>query len=332
MARVLTRRNTLKLMTAGASALLARPMIAIAADDYPARPITLINPNPPAGYTDNLGRMISTPLGRVLGKPVTVSNIPGASQMLGLEYFLKQPDDGYFLLVMAASFVPVNILLEHASYKTGDFSMINLPARDYTLMATSSDSDLKTVDDVIMALKKNPASLSLGVPRASTDYINLVLLMRAAGIDPAKLRLVTYESGGQVRSAVLGAIVDCGFAGGEGFLPLADQITPLLTFLPKRHEPFDAPAVPEINVGAPFEPVAGSLRGFAVSTRFKDKYPDRYRRVVEAYKTVFADPKVIAALKSQDLASDWYGPEDSQDVYLKTCQQMQDHADLLQGS
>lgn len=333
MENSVTRRSSLKLLATGiASAALSRGRAFAATEDYPARPITMINPNPPAGYTDNLGRVICTPLGRVLGRPVTVSNIPGASEMLGLEYFLKQPDDGYFILVVAPSFIPVNILLQHAPFKAADFAMINLPARDFTLLATSRGGALKSVNDLIAILKKNPQTLSIGVPRASTDHINLILLIQAAGIDSTKLRLVTFESGGQVRSAVIGAVVDCGLAGGEGFLPLVEQIRPLLTFAAQRQAPFDAPAIPEVNVGTSFEPVAGSLRGFAVGSNFKDKYPDRYNKLVAAYKTVFTDPKVIASLKSQDLASTWYGPEDSQAVYLKTCQQIQDHANLLKAS
>jgi tripartite-type tricarboxylate transporter receptor subunit TctC len=312
--------------------MLARPALVAATEDYPARPIILVNPNPPAGYTDNLGRVIAGPLSKVLGRPVTVTNVPGASELLGHEWFLRQPDDGYVLLVSAPSFVPLNILLQHAPFKISDFSMINLPARDYTLLATSVSGKLKTLDDVIAALKQDSASLSIGVPRASTDFINLILLMRAAGIDNTKLRLVTFENGGAVRSAILGGVVDCGFAGGEGFLPTADEITPLLTFADKRQTPFEAPTVAEVNVGSPFEPVAGSLRGFVVSTNFKEKYPDRYRRVVDAYKAVFTDPKVVDALKNQQLGWVWYGPEDSQAVYLKTCQQMQDHADLLKGA
>jgi putative tricarboxylic transport membrane protein len=332
MTRPITRRTALKFATAGiSSATIFAPAIA-ATEDYPARPIVLVNPNPPAGYTDNLGRLISVPLGKELGKPVTVANVPGASEMLGHEYYLKQNDDGHVLLVTAASFIPVNILLQHAPFKISDFSMINLPARDYTLLATSAGGDLKSLNDVISALQKDPASLSIGFPRSSTDYINLILLMRAAGIDTTKLRLVTFESGGVVRTSILGGVVDCGFAGGEGFLPVADQIKPLLTFATERKPPFDAPAVSEVNVGTKFEAVAGSLRGFAVSTAFKTKYPGRYSRLVNAYKNVFSDPKVIASLKNQELASTWYGPDDSDDVYLKTCQQIQDHADLLKGT
>jgi tripartite-type tricarboxylate transporter receptor subunit TctC len=332
MRRPITRRTALKLATAGiSSAALCAPAIA-APDDYPSRPIVLVNPNPPAGYTDNLGRVIAVALGKELGRPVTVANVPGASEMLGHEYFLKQKDDGYVLLVTAASFIPINILLQHAPFKISDFAMINLPARDYTLLATSVGGDLKSLDNVISALRKDPGSLSIGFPRASTDYINLVLLMRAAGIDVAKLRLVTFESGGVVRTSVLGGVVDIGLAGGEGFLPVADQIRPLLTFAAERKSPFDAPVVSEIDVGTKFDAIAGSLRGFAVNATFKAKYPDRYSRLVEAYKNVFSDPHVVATLKNQDLASTWYGPDDSDDVYLKTCQQIQDYADLLKGA
>ena len=332
MTRPITRRTALKYATAAVSSAAVFAPAIVAAEDYPSRPIVLVNPNPPAGYTDNLGRLVSVPLGKELGRPVTVANVPGASEMLGHEYFLRQNDDGYVLLVTAASFIPVNILLQHAPFKTSDFAMINLPARDYTLLATSTGSDLKSVDDVISTLQKDPASLSIGFPRSSTDYINLILLMRAAGIDTRKLRLITFESGGIVRTSVLGGVVDVGFAGGEGFLPIADQIRPLLTFAAERKPPFAAPVVSEVNVGAKFEPVAGSLRGFAVSSAFKAKYPDRYARLVQAYKNVFADPKVVAALQKQDLASAWYGPDDSDAVYLKTCEQIQDHADLLQGT
>ena len=172
----------------------------MAAEDYPSRPIVLVNPNPPAGYTDNFGRLVSVPLGKELAgrSPWPMCR---RSEMLGHEYFLRQNDDGYVLLVTAASFIPVNILLQRAPFKTSDFAMINLPARDYTLLATSTGSDLKSVDDVISTLQKNPASLSIGFPRSSTDYINLILLMQAAGIDTRKLRLITFESGGIVRTS-----------------------------------------------------------------------------------------------------------------------------------
>ena len=145
------------------------------------------------------------------------------------------------------------------------------------------------------------------------------------------MRLVTFDGGGPTRTAVLGGVVDIGLAGGEGFLPLADQFRPLLTFDDKRREPFQAPAVTEVKLGRPLEAVPGSLRGFAVHRTFRDKYPDRYRHVLAAFEKVFKDPATKTMLDNAQLASEWYGPEDSNRVYLHAFQQMQEHASLLKG-
>lgn len=264
MTSKITRRDTLKFVATGAAAatILGMPAIASADTAYLSGPITLVNPNPPAGYNDNLGRLISGPLGKVLGQPVTVINIPGASELLGHEYFLKEPDDGSFLLVTAASFISMNILLQHAPFSISDFSMINLPARDYSLLATNSENtSLKTVNDVVSWLQKNAGSLSIGVARASTDYINVFLFAKAIGLNPKNLRLVTYESGGTTRSAIIGGDVDCGFAGGKGFLPIADQITALLAFTAQPQAPFTCPSASQVKFNGPLDFVAGSLRG-----------------------------------------------------------------------
>src|SRR3978361_1161384 len=102
----INRRNTLKIIAGGGTAIaLARPAIVSAQDAYPSRPISLVNPNPPAGYTDHLARVLSGPLTKEFGKPVSVVNIPGASEMLGHQYVLDQPADGYYLLCTAASFI-----------------------------------------------------------------------------------------------------------------------------------------------------------------------------------------------------------------------------------
>jgi hypothetical protein len=68
MTSKIARRDTFKLVAAGAAVAttLGMPAIASAGTVYPSGPITLINPHPPAGYNDNLGRLIYGPLGKVL--------------------------------------------------------------------------------------------------------------------------------------------------------------------------------------------------------------------------------------------------------------------------
>ena len=179
--------------------------------------------------------------------------------------------------------------------------MINLPARDFTLTCAPKDTKLKSVHDVVSQLKAGPMSLSIGTLSAQPDYVNLVIFMKALDIPLNKLRLVTYNGGGECRSAVVGGVVDIGMAGGLGFLPLADQITPLLTFDADPQPPFNSPTVAQANLGRPIEFVAGSLRGFATTASFNAKYTDRYDLVVTAYKKCFNNPKMITALKTAQL-------------------------------
>jgi tripartite-type tricarboxylate transporter receptor subunit TctC len=331
----IARRGTFKLIIAGASAVstIAKPAIGSVADNYPSRSIILVNPYSPGGYVDNLARLVAPYLGQVLGQPVTIINTPGADGMLGHEYFLRQPDDGYYLLADSVLTASQNILIEHAPFKISDFSMINLPARDYTLMATSINNEkLQSIQDVIKALHEDPSSISIGIETATSDYINLALMAKATGIPLNKLRIVTFDGGGPIRTAVLGGVIDCGFAGGEGFLPLADQIRPLLTFANQPQDPFKSPTVAQVNFGASMEFVAGSLRGFAVSNSFKNKYPSRYDIIVKAYHSVFTNPKAIMSLDKQQLASTWYGPKNSQDIYLKTSKQLAKYNYLMHGA
>src|SRR3546814_15925346 len=86
-----------------------------------------------------------------------------------------------------------------------------------------------------------------------------MLFADANGIDRAGLRLVTYDGGGPTRNATAGGVVDIGLVGGQGFLPLAEKITPLLVFDAAKRDGWDCPTITEIAAGAEF--VAGSQRG-----------------------------------------------------------------------
>ena len=80
-------------------------------------------------------------------------------------------------------------------------------------MATSAESEIKTVQEVIDKLKADPTSLSVGVQPASADLVNLMLFVDANGISREGLRLVTYDGGGPLTSALLGQKIDAGFSG-----------------------------------------------------------------------------------------------------------------------
>jgi len=206
--------------------------------------------------------------------------------------------------------------------------MINLPSRDYTLVATAADSDVASIDDVIARLREDRTSLTIGIQPASADLVNLMLFLDANGIPRDGLRLVTYDGGGPARNATAGNVVDIGLVGGQGFLPLAEQIRPLLIFDSETRDGWDVPAVTDV-VGADADYVSGSQRGWVCHSSFVENHPDRYETLVEAFRT--ATEASAETLENQQLASTWYGPEASTAGLRQTARVMEQHVDLLQG-
>jgi tripartite-type tricarboxylate transporter receptor subunit TctC len=312
-------------------AAIGAPAILRAAN-YPERPINVVVPFDTGGYNDRLARAFAPFLQEALGQPLVIVNRGGAGALLGHSYFMQQPDDGYTILcTSAAPYIPLNILTQEAPFKLEDFHMINLPSRDYTLMATSAESDLKSVADVISRLKADAGSLSIGVQPSSADLVNMMLFADANGIDRAGLRLVTYDGGGPTRNAAAGGVVDIGMVGGQGFLPLAEKIRPLCIFDDMQRDGWDCPAVTDVN-GADAKFVAGSQRGWAVHSSFVTKHADRYAVMLKAMESATKDPKSVESLTTQQLATDWFGPELSNKALRNTAKVMAEHVDLLKGA
>ena len=328
-----TRRAVLKMTVAAVTLAsgLAMPSMLAAQDAYPSRPINVIVPFATGGYNDRLARAFAPYLEKELGQPLNIVNQEGAGAQLGHTYALQQPNDGYTVLLTSASpYIPLSILLQNAPYKLEDFTMINLPSRDYTLAATSSDSEIENMQQVIDALKADPSSLSIGVQPASADYANLMLTMNAAGIDPTKLRIVTYDGGGPARNATAGGQVDVGFVGAEGFLPLKEKIKPLAMYTAETPEWWpDAPTIADAGIQTEF--VEGSQRGWAVATKLKQEQPEIYATLAGAIERASKDPAAIEALQKQELSTTWYGEEASQKAYLDNAAAMEKHVELLKS-
>ena len=78
------------------------------AQNYPAKPIRLICPFPPAGSVDIASRAIAHELTKGLGQPVTVENRPGAGGNLGGEAAARSAPDGYSLFMSTSGIQAIN--------------------------------------------------------------------------------------------------------------------------------------------------------------------------------------------------------------------------------
>ena len=69
------------------------------AQDYPTKPVRIVEPFGAGGGPDIIARAISPKLSELWGQPVTVENHPGAGATAAPELVMKSSPDGYTLLV-----------------------------------------------------------------------------------------------------------------------------------------------------------------------------------------------------------------------------------------
>src|SRR6184192_104082 len=80
----------------GAAALTSAALIgAAAAQDYPAKPITMIVPYAAGGPTDTVGRVVTERMRVELGQPIVAENVGGAGGSIGLGRLARAAPDGY---------------------------------------------------------------------------------------------------------------------------------------------------------------------------------------------------------------------------------------------
>src|ERR1700759_866931 len=97
-----------------------------ASDTWPRRPVTIVVPFDVGGSADRLARGFAQYMPKYLGQPMTVVDRAGASGMIGTNFLLQQPPDGYtVMLTPATPFIPINILVTRARFTLDSFTFVN---------------------------------------------------------------------------------------------------------------------------------------------------------------------------------------------------------------
>ena len=101
-------------MTAAFALAFAAVLSPAAAQDYPARPVTIVVPFVPGGSTEISARIVAQHLETRLGKPVIVENKPGAGTVIGSNHVAKSAPDGYTLLQATSTPMAINVSVHKA--------------------------------------------------------------------------------------------------------------------------------------------------------------------------------------------------------------------------
>jgi len=135
--------------------------IAVAADDYPTRPIRLVVGFPPGGTTDVLARMLATRLSQKLGRQFVVENKAGASGMIGTNEVARAKPDGYTLLFSSSTMATYRALYANTPFDAQkDFAPVAALATTPYLLVVHPSLPVKSLSELITYAKAHPGEVN----------------------------------------------------------------------------------------------------------------------------------------------------------------------------
>ena len=215
--------------------------------DYPTKPIILQVPWPAGGSTDVGARIVAAIAEKKMGQPIVVTNRVGAGSQIGLTETARQKPDGYSLGY--ASLPALNTIIldpeRKALFDLNSLVFIINQVIDPGIIWAKGDSPYKTLKDLLEDARKRPGEI-----RAATtgilgdDHLAILMLEEAAKVN---FRIVHFDGGAQVFTAVLGGQVDVAF-GNVGDIAAKMKGNPLRVLM--MMDPQRSKFMPDVPTGA----------------------------------------------------------------------------------
>jgi len=143
------------------AAALAVPVVAVAAEQYPAKPIRLIAPSSPGSGVDIVARFLGQKLSDNMKQQVVVDNRAGAGANLGAEIAVHAPRDGYTLFVGTPAHTINPALYTRLNYDIlKDFAPITLLTTGQYVLAVHPALAAKSVADLTAMARAKPGQLN----------------------------------------------------------------------------------------------------------------------------------------------------------------------------
>lgn len=200
------------------------------ADGYPDKSVRLLVPFPPGGPSDVLARIVGQQLNEALGQSLVVDNRPGAGGNVAAEIAVKQPADGYTLLIANNSILAANAFLyKRLSFNPlTDFAPITLIGRQPNILVVSPSLGVGSVSELIAMAKAKPGQLNFGSSGNGTAaHLAGELFRLRAGIDivhvayPGVAPALTDLISGQIQMMFATSVAAIPFLKGGTLLGLA---------------------------------------------------------------------------------------------------------------
>lgn len=205
--RAMTLRYGWLTLTAGAI-VMAAP--AVAQEWKPAKNVDIVVASGAGGSSDRTARVVQRLLQSNPAFPsISVTNRPGGGGTVAWTYLAQHPGDAHFIATFSPTMLTNQIVgIGKLSYQ--DFTPLSILLREYVIVTVNAESPITSAKVLAERLRKDPSSVSFAFSASpgNHNHVLIGMIMKAAGADPKKAKVVIQKSGGAGATAMLGGHVD----------------------------------------------------------------------------------------------------------------------------
>jgi putative tricarboxylic transport membrane protein len=176
----------------------------------PEKNVELIVPGGAGGGQDRTARVMQKIMqDGLVPTSVTVNNRTGGGSNIAYIYLNQFAGDGHYLASATATLL-TNYILGTSPLNYTHFTPVSVLYGEYIGFAVNADGPFKTGKDIIARMKSAPESVSFafGTSAGNANHIGIALALKAAGIDPAKMKVVIFKASIEAANALMGGHVD----------------------------------------------------------------------------------------------------------------------------
>jgi len=148
-------------------------------------------------------------------QPFKVTNLTGGGGGVAYANVVSQRGDDANLIVAASPATTVRLAQgQFSRFSERDVRWLGAVAADFGVVAVKADAPWKTMQELVAAWKADPSKIAVGGGSAvgGQDHMKVLLLGRAAGLEPRSVKYVPFDGGGQAITSLLGGFIQI-FAG-----------------------------------------------------------------------------------------------------------------------
>jgi tripartite-type tricarboxylate transporter receptor subunit TctC len=196
-----------RLVAAAALAISWASIGSTQAEDYPARPITIVVPYAAGGPFDATIRILSEHMRTSLGQAIVIENVSGAGGSIGTGRVAQAAPDGYTVITGGLNTHVVNPAVLQLQYDViKDFEPIGLLAGIELLIVAKKSITAHDLKELIAWLKANPDKASLGTAgKGTTPHLAALLFQRETG---TRFALVSYRGAAPAMNDLVAGHID----------------------------------------------------------------------------------------------------------------------------